>query len=109
MRIASAATPILLGLLVCAVPAKAAPDIGPYPAAQSNTPCDMVERGRNETDALNCQSLDRIQASQAAAAQMQAPQEGVIAAGTGMTAPESIATPQPPASSGRWYKGSDRR
>lgn len=109
MHVLSAVAPVLLGLLVCAVPAHAAPDTGRYVSAQQNNPCDMAERASNETDALNCQSLDRIQASQAAAEQALAPQESVIAAGTGMTAPESIATPQPPASSGRWYSGLDRR
>lgn len=109
MLVASAVTPVFLGLLVCAVPAHAAPGAGPYTAIQRNTACDMAERASNETDALNCQSIDRIQASQAAAAQAHVPQESVIAAGTGMIAPESIATPQPPASSGRWYSGLDRR
>lgn len=110
MRVASAVTPVFVGLLVCAAPAQAAPDTSPRTAVQRNSPCNMAERASNETDALNCQSIDRIQASQAAAALAHAPQESVIAAGTGMIAPESIATPQPPASAGRWYSsGLDRR
>lgn len=107
MRVLSAVTPALFTLLAYAVPAHAAPDPAPYPSAQHNNPCDKAERMDSATEALNCQSLDQIQARLAAMAQAHAPQGSVIAAGTGMVAPESITTPQLPGS-GHWYSASDR-
>ncbi|MFT8890628.1 MAG: hypothetical protein ABF888_02185 [Acetobacter papayae] len=107
MRVVSALTPALFAVLAYAAPAHAVPDPAPYPAAQQNSPCGKEERADNETDALNCRSLDHIQARLAAMAQARAPQGSVIAAGTGMVAPESITTPQLPGT-GHWYSSSER-
>lgn len=112
MRAVSIAPMALFALLACAATAHAAPEAasvaGIHLPAQPVSPCDRTERTDSETDALNCQSLDRIQARLAAIAQARLPQGSVIAAGTGMTAPESITTPQLP-KSGEWYSSSDQR
>lgn len=112
MRAVSIAPMALFALLTCAATAHAAPEAasvaGLHLPAQPVSPCDRTERTDSETDALNCQSLDRIQARLAAIAQVRLPQGSVIAAGTGMTAPESITTPQLP-KSGEWYSSSDQR
>ncbi|MBO1327485.1 hypothetical protein OQ496_00360 [Acetobacter suratthaniensis] len=112
MRAISIAPMALFALLVCAATAHADPASAPVAEiplpTQPVSPCDRTERTDSKTDALNCQSLDRIQARLAAIAQARLPQGSVIAAGTGMTAPESITTPQLP-KSGAWYTSSDQR